>query len=241
MYAALADFGLKAIQGINAGKAKELAVEATNIVNDANAYASNIARTGNNTLGVARNRLARYTQGVNNRRALENTANEVNVAAMNYRRIRDSSLNDSFEQQIQLAEQAGAQAAAGAMSGLTGGVADLVAGTTALRAARINQRIADAQQQGDWDASQKQAQILQAGWDSLDHSEITDDLDYGVDVAVKTTYAGNRLEQIMGKQDMKNVADLASGAKAGLTSLANKFSFFQSDSVKLTDGSSFGV
>ena len=238
---AAADMGIKAIMGISAGITARADIDAANTINAANAYSSNLIRGANNELGVARTRLARFTQGANNRRVLENNASEVNAAAMNYRRLRDSSINDSFEQQIQLAEQAGAQSAASAMSGLSGGVADLVASTTALRASRIQGRIAEAQKQGDWDASQRQSQILQAGWDSLDHSEISDDLDRSVDVATTKAYSGNLWTEAMAGQDMKNVANVTGAAGAGMKSLANKFGFFQSDSIKLTDGATFGV
>lgn len=207
-YAAAADFGMKAIMGISAGVIEEANVNAQNIVNEANAYANNLVRGANNKLKAARGSLARYNQSINNQRTLENMGSEAEAAAINYRRARDSATNDNFEQQIAFAEQAGAQAAAGALSGITGGVADLVAGTTALRIARLQERADTAMKQGDWDAQQRQKHILQSGWDSLDTSEISDDLDYSVDVAVKRVRGGSLFSDILSGQSGKTLSDM---------------------------------
>lgn len=207
--AAIADFALKAIMGISSGVVADAQVSANNTVNAANAYAQNLVRAANNQLRTSRASLQRYTQSVNNQRALENTGSAAEAAAVNYRRARDSALSDDFEAQLSFSEQAGAQAAASALSGLTGGVADIVAGTTALRKARLQQRSAAALKQGDYDAAQRERQILVAGWDSLDMSEISDDLDYSVDVAVKQARGGNLFTDIMGGQDTKNLTNIA--------------------------------
>ena len=212
MWAAAADFGLKAITGISQGIIDKANVNASNTVNEANAYASNLIRAANNKLGGARGSLARYNQSVNNNRTLENAGLQAEAAAVNYRRARDSEIQDDFETQLRFAEQAGAQAAATALSGLTGGVADVVNSTTALRKARLSQRALVARQQGDSDAQQRQSQILQAGWDSLDSSEIIDGIDYSVDVATKRVSSGNFFTQVMGMQDTKNLANLTGQA-----------------------------
>lgn len=214
-YAALADVGIKAITGIASGVLADAQVNAANTVNTANAYASNLVRSANNRLGAARQSLARYNIAENNNRLLQSTGAEADVALVNYRRARDSATQDDFESQIRFSEQAGAQAAASALSGLSGGVADIVASTTALRKARIQQRTDEAMKQSDLDAAQRQAAITRAGWDSLDHSEISPDLDYSVDVAVQQFRGGNLLMDALSKQDSK--------------SLANVAGFFQSD------------
>jgi len=211
MDASMIKFGIDAFMGISQGITQKAAVNAANTVNEANAWASNLVRSANNKLGAARGSLARYTQSVNNQRVLENMGSSAEAAVVNYRRARDSATSDNFEQQLSFAEQAGAQAAASALSGLTGGVADVVAGTTALRKSRIQERVNQSLRQGDWDASQQAAAIMQAGWDSLDSSEITDSLDYSKDVAAKQTYSGNLFTQIMGGQDMTNAANMTSG------------------------------
>lgn len=206
----MAQFGIKAVMGLSAGYLADAQVNATNKVNDANAFASNLVRAANNKLGAARGSLARYTQSVNNQRTLENTGKAAEANAVNYRRARDSIVNDDFESQIAFAEQAGAQAAASAFSGLTGGVADIVAGTTALRKARTEARRKDAMSQSDFDAGRAQAEILQSGWDSVDYSDIVDSLDFSKDVAVQQGKGGNIFTDIMGGQDLKAMSNFFS-------------------------------
>lgn len=210
MFAEAANFGIKAVMGIGKGILAEAEANAFNRVSEANAAASNLIRTANNKLKGARGSLARYNQSVNNQRVLENTGSAAEAAAINYRRARDSTINDDLESQIAFAEQAGAQAAASALSGLSGGVADIVAGTTALRKARIQQRTDEALKGMDYDAAQRNKQIMQAGWDSLDHSEITEDLDYSTNVAQVKRSGGNLLTDIFGGQDAKTMANLTS-------------------------------
>lgn len=207
---AIADMAMKAIMGLSAGYLAEAQVNASNKINEANAFASNLVRSANNQLSTARGSLARYTQSVNNQRVLENTGKAAEAAAINYRRARDSATSDDFESQIAFAEQAGAQAAASALSGLTGGVADIVNGTTALRKARLQSRQQTALKQSDYDAGRQQSEILQSGWDSVDYSDITDSIDFSKDVATRQAYGGNLFTEAMANQDLKSMANFFS-------------------------------
>lgn len=209
MDAALATAGLAAVMGISSGITARATVQANNITSSANAYANNLVRAANNELASKRGSLARLTQSINNQRVLENAGEQAASAVTNYRRARDSEMQDDFETQLRFAEQAGAQAAASALTGLSGGVVDMVNSTTALRKARLTQRAADARAAGDFDAQQRFSQIQQAGWDSLDSSEVTDALDYSKDVAVTQKYGGNLLSDVLGRQDVKNLANIA--------------------------------
>jgi hypothetical protein len=210
--AAAADFGMKAIIGIGRGVMEQGQVDAANIVNEANAYAQNLVRAANNNLRGSRASLSRFNQSINNQRVMENAGSAMEAAVVNYRRARDNAINDDIEAQLAFSEQAGAQAAASALSGLVGGAADIVAGTTALRKSRLKQRSDEALRLADYDAAKRSQQIMQAGWDSLDSSEISADLDYSVDVATKQTRAGNLLFDILGGQDTKTVANLSSSS-----------------------------
>lgn len=213
MSAEIADFAMKAVMGLSGAYLAEANANAANTVNEANAYASNLVRTANNQLRGAKGSLARFTQSVNNQRTLDNAGSQAEAAAVNYRRARDSATQDAFETQLSFAEQAGAQAAAGAFSGLVGGVSDVVRGTTALRKARIQQRTETALKQGDFDAAQQQKLIMQAGWDNLDHSDVTDTIDYGMDVAVKQSSNTSFLGAILQGQSGKSLSNI--GAYAG--------------------------
>lgn len=195
--ASLALLGLNAVMGISGGITARADIYARNQVNAANTYARNLVRGSTNELTSKRGSLARFNQSVNNQRTLQAAGSAQEAAIVNYRRARDSATKDSFEGQVKFAEQAGAQVAAAAHSGLTGGVADLVAATTSLRKSRIQQAVDQSLKQGDYDAAKRNRAILVAGWDSLDHSEITDQLDYGKDVATTSVYGGNLFSEMI--------------------------------------------
>jgi hypothetical protein len=194
--------------------------DAFNTVSEANTYASNLLRASRNRVAAARSSLARYTQSVNNNRVLENTGKAYTVNNVNYRRQRDSMVSGSLEDQIATAEQSGAQAAAAAFSGLTGGVADVVRQTTALRTARINQRKEAAMAQMDSDQAARTGALLQAGWDNLDQTDITTEIDYGNDVAVKQYAGGGLFQDIFNgilQSDPKSLANTAAWGKQKYT------------------------
>jgi hypothetical protein len=226
---AVVDFAVNAIMGISSGITAKAQTNANNTVNAANAYASNLVRAANNELRTSRNRLARYTQSENNARVLDNTGAALEASVLNYRRARDSAASDDFESQIAFSEQAGAQSAAAALSGLTGGVADIVNGTTALRKSRLQQRSDQAMKQNDWDAGQQVKQIAQAGWDSLDSSEISDDLDYSLDIAIKQVKSGNLFTEIMSGQSTQNMANAFSFNTPAPSANTSQQSFRQSE------------
>ena len=219
--AQMADAGLKAIMGLSNLFLQEANADAANVINEANAWSSNLIRSANNELRGARSSLARYNQSVNNQRTLDNMGAAQTAHITNYRRARDSAVQDDFETQIRMAEGAGAQAAAAALSGLTGGVADLVAGTSALRSERIKQRSVEAAKQQAWDATQVQRNIALAGYDQLDYSEIATDLDYGIDVAQKQRSTGSILGAVLGGQDMKGLSNIADYAGPKVKSFFN--------------------
>ena len=208
----IAMFALNAVKGIGAGITEEARVNANNVISEANTYAQNLVRKANNDLGKARAGTSRYIQSVNNQRLLESTGNAATAAGMTYRRARDGAVKDDFESQIAFAEQAGNQRAQAALSGLTGGVADIVEATTRLRKNRLQQRSDELMKFGDYDAGQRQKAILQAGWDSLDSSEINADTDHSVNIATKQVYQGNLLSEVLGSVDGKGAANLLSKA-----------------------------
>jgi serine protease inhibitor len=212
-----ADFGIKAIMAISEGVIEEANINASNIINQANVTARNTMRSANNELRSKQGSLARYTKSINNQRVLANTASAAEAAIVNYRRSRDSATTDDFEQQIAFAEQAGAQAAASALSGLTGGVVDIVNGTTALRKARLQQRTADATRMADFDAAARTKQIMQAGYDNLDFSDIIDGLDSGNDVFSRRVYTGTLLGDLIKAKTGTNMANVLEGTKAFFT------------------------
>jgi len=206
------DMGKNIVGSISSGVLAEANANAQYTLNQANAYASNLIRSSNNTVAAARSSLARYTQSVNNNRTLDNVGKAFTTNNVNYRRQRDAASNASLEDQIALAEQAGRQAAASAFSGLTGGVSDIIRNTTALRASRIQQRKEQATAQMDSDQAARTGALLQAGWDNLDQTDIVTNIDYGNDVVADTRYTGGLFSEIVGGvlgTDQKTLANVS--------------------------------
>lgn len=177
-----AKFGFDILMGLGGLEIQRAQVRAANTVNAANVYARNLMRSANNELASKRGSLARLTQSLNNNRALENMGSAFEASAVNYRRQRDERKRRSVEQDIQLAEQAGAQAAAAAASGLVGGVVDAVAGTVALRRSRILQAESQVDKALAFDQGRQQAAIIRQGLSAMDMNTIVDDIDHSLDV-----------------------------------------------------------
>lgn len=213
-----AEFGINAIIGLGQGYLARVQAEAQNTIGEANTAAANLLRKAGNELSAKKGSLARYTQMINNQRAMENTGSQIEAAAVNYRRARDGAISDDLESQIAFAEQAGAQAASSAASGLSGGIADLVSGTTALRKARVQARQAENLRLADYDAGRAAADIYRQGLDSMDQSGITDDIDFGMNVFTAQKRAGNLFTDIMGKQT-------ASSTQWAVNAVGKQFSF----------------
>lgn len=205
MSAELVQMGINAFMGISSGITERANVQARNTVSAANAYASNLVRGSRNELAAKRGSLARFTQSVNNQRVLDAAGSQLEAVDVNYRRGRDAATRDNFEGQLKFAEQAGAQAAAAGRSGLTGGVADVVASTTALRKSRMQQAVDQSLKQGDYDAAQRRRATMLSGWESLDQSELTDQIDYGNDVAPQQVYGGNLFSDMLRGQNAQTL------------------------------------
>lgn len=183
MWQAFVQAGIAAAGEVQKAQATSTAIDRANVIELANTYAANLLRGAKNTLTSAKGRLARANQAESNTRALRAGGKLMEVHQMNYRRARDAETLDSFEGQIQFAEQAGAAVAAQAFSGVGGNVVDMVNGTTALRQARMAYVRDKRIKQSDYDASQRLAEIHRTTIQGLDTSTLIDDLDYNVNLA----------------------------------------------------------
>jgi hypothetical protein len=218
----LISFGMNAVVGLVNGSSSRSITRSQNKVAAANTAAANLMRTANNQLSAARGSLARYNQSDKNSRVLDGMGGVMEANAVNFQRARDGATEDSFEQQIAFAEQAGAQAAAGAASGLVGGVVDVVAGTTALRQERIAQRSKQAMKEADFDAGRERLNVFREGLDAMDHTSIIDDIDYSTNLFMPANTGTNFLTDIFGGQSKEDLRG-ASNALGG---------FFKKEAVK---------
>ena len=213
-------FGMNALTGLAQGSAQRSATRAGNTVRESEVYASNLMRKSGNELSKARASLARYNQVEDNKRIADDTGSAMEANSINYLRARDGAVEDSLDEQIAFAEQAGAQAAAGAASGLTGGVVDVVSGTTALRRSRMVARQERADEQFAYDAAQQQRNIFLSGMSAMDQSTIMADIDYGIDTFAANPTQGNFLTDILGGQTKETLQ----GALKATDSLKGFFS-----------------
>ena len=198
-------FGMNALSGLGAGSAARSATRAQNTIRESEVYAANLMRSARNESAAARAGLARFNQAEGNKRIVEDTASVMEANSINYLRARDGQIEDSLDDQIAFAEQAGAQAAAGAASGLTGGVVDMVAGTTALRRARIEATQDTRMEEFAYDQSVNQKNTLLQGLSAMDNSTILTDIDYGMDLFFSQKPQGNVITDIFGGQTKDNL------------------------------------
>lgn len=219
--AAIADFAMKAIQGISGGILADAQANADNIINDANTAASNLIRGANNELAASRSTLRRFNQSVNNNRALTNTGRNVVASNVDAARAAQANAAASFEDQIAFAEQQGAQSAMAAFTGLSGGVVDLVNGATALRHSRVVQRAELASKEAAFDSRERAKQLALAGWDSLDTSDVGVLLDRGQDVAQHRARGSNLFIDALSGQSAQGMANATAGASQFASSAYN--------------------
>lgn len=178
---------LNAYSGAYLAKAE---TKANNRVSAATTEANNRVRGSGNAFSAAKGALSRYMQSVNNNEALEAGGQVLEANLINARRQDDQLSEASFEEQIRVAEQLGAQSAAAAFAGIGGEVADSISISTRLMHQRAERQAAAARLTARYDSSRRASIIAQQTVRGLDQSLILDSLDYSTDVA-QTRQAGS--------------------------------------------------
>lgn len=229
----MAQMGLDIVMSLAGGYVNSKNIESQNIVNAANVAAENLMRKANNTLSAASGSLRRYNQSVSNQRTMMQTGQAQQAAIVNYERQRDAAASGNFETQVQLAEQQGRLAASAATTGLVGGVVDMVNATTGLRASRLQQTIIDRTTQAESDASRQQANIMRAGYESMDSTGFVDNIDHSISTFTAQVSGSNVLGDIIGglTKNTKNTSNV-------LNSMSNKSTF--SWGAPITDSTQVG-
>ncbi|MEJ1593531.1 hypothetical protein SMA75_20265 [Escherichia coli] len=95
--------------------------QATNTVNEANAYAGNVVRAANNAVRAAQSSLSNYQRSAKNQAILEAGAKKVDAMRTNMLRTADATLRGNMEDRIRSSEQLGALMSQAAASGVGGG------------------------------------------------------------------------------------------------------------------------
>lgn len=171
-------------------KARNVAVDLQNRMNQVNTDAKNKVRGASNVLSAAQGNLNRFIQSVNNSRRLDAGGKAMEENVMNFYRASDQNTLQNFSTSIEQAEQAGQMAAAAAVHGIEGSVVDDINFSTALRNSVITERMRQISEMEGSDAGRRAGAILSQTVGSLDQSLILDSIDYNQNVAHK--YVGEK-------------------------------------------------
>lgn len=158
-------------------------IEDNNKLSIANADTKNRVRAAGNLAEAAQGNLARFTQSVNNNRALKAGGEAEEALTVNAIRHNDAAMRGDFSDDIRSAEQLGHAAASAAASGVSGSVVDMVNTSTALRDSIVKQGVADDAASESYDVSRRAGNIMSQVVGGLDSSVILDSLDYNQNVA----------------------------------------------------------
>lgn len=172
-----------AAEGFSTNYYKTAQINIGNRLSDVNAAAGNKVRQAQNAAEASRNNLARWTQSVNNNRALKSGGEALNANITNYYREADSALMGGFSDQIREAENEGASNASAAFAGVDGSVVDMVNGSVALRDSMVREAATRRNEMFANDTAVRAGTIMSQMVGGLDNSLVLDSLDYNVDVA----------------------------------------------------------
>lgn len=146
------------------------------------ALQSKVSSAGNR-LTAAQGALSRWTQAMNNQRALQAGADALESNMVNYWRSVDAAASNNLAQSIRAAEEAGGRMAAAAANGVAGEVVDSVNSTVRLRDAIMEQQTKDYAAMAQYDTLRRAAGIAQQAVSSMDNSLILDSLNYNTATA----------------------------------------------------------
>lgn len=180
----VANTAVGAVTGYLQGSANKATTAANNRISAANERAGNKIRQAENAFSAARTSLAAYTQSVNNNRLLDSGASAYEAEAVNARRQDDAMLNSSLDEQISMAEQAGAASAVAALNGVAGTVVNDVQMSIGIRQSRATRDADMVRGMASWDHTRRASSIAQQMFQSLDQSLILPSLDYNTNVAM---------------------------------------------------------
>jgi hypothetical protein len=164
--------------------------KANNLISKTNAETGNRVRAAENLAASAQGNLQRFTQSVNNNRALDAGGRALEALNVNTLRGGDANLRAGFSANIRSAEAMGHMAASAAVAGVGGSVVDSVNQSTALRDSIVKQSVADNVGSASWDESRRAGNIMSQIVGGLDSSIILDHMDYNVQTAQTSPVLG---------------------------------------------------
>jgi len=154
-----------------------------NLVNNANADASNLVRAGNNTLAAAQASLGNAQRSIGNQNKLNAAGSQLDTQAQNFARLQDQMTRGGLEDSLRASEQLGALHAQQAASGTGGASAAMMHATLALSVARQNTARDNNREYQTYDMQQQRMGLVQNTIGSLDEGQTFAPIDYNVNVA----------------------------------------------------------
>ncbi|BAP34927.1 internal virion protein [Ralstonia phage RSJ5] len=125
--------------------------QATNTVNEANAYAGNVVRAANNAVRAAQSSLSNYQRSAKNQAIQEAGAKKVDAMRTNMLRTADATLRGNMEDRIRSSEQLGALMSQAAAAGMGGGSVDALKSVMDVQDGYVRQVKKDNQQYRTYD------------------------------------------------------------------------------------------
>lgn len=164
----------------------------------ANAAARDIARAGNNELQAAESTFARWAQSVTNQRRLRVSGQQFDAAQEALTRLQDSRAAGSVARRVQASEEQGILAAKAAFAGVTGTASDVLAGTTALRAALTEEQATRTGEQQEYEVRSRTRRVISESIEGLDNTAVLSNLDRNRAIPQADPTQGNFLADIAG-------------------------------------------
>jgi hypothetical protein len=164
--------------GVLSGDKQMAAIQ--NRTSEVNARAQNQVTGASNNFAAAQGALSRWTQSLNNQRALKAGGEALEANAVNYWRAVDAAASTDLSTSIRAAEAAGERAAMAAAAGVGGEVVDTINSTVRLRDSISRQQTKDYAGMAQYDTLRRAAGIAQQAVSSMDNSLIFDNLNFNV-------------------------------------------------------------
>lgn len=179
----LAMAGLQVGMSLLKERARKKQAQAANMVAEAQAAASNMARDSRNLQEGTQATLTRFAQSVNNQRLLDTAADSRAAAERTIARARDARSINTLSGRMAAAEMAGEIAASTAFNGVTGGAGNMIAATSALRAAISEEAARRHGAEQEFELVEQASAFTKNAILGMDRHVVADNIDFGEDVA----------------------------------------------------------
>lgn len=194
----LAMMGFQVGMSLLKENARRKQAHAANLIADAQAQASNMARDNRNTREGTQATLTRFAQSVNNQHLLDTAGESRAAAERTIARTKDAQAINTLGGRMAAAEEAGAATAEAAFNGITGGAGNMIAATSALRSAISEEAAKRHGAEKEFELVNQASAFTKNAILGMDKHVIADNIDFGEDVASHQSEKMDYFGAIMG-------------------------------------------